>query len=66
MKTLDIQVNKSRKNNIFSVKMNLDRFETLAASFGMFNPDFLKSVKKAEGDYKAGRIRKISSLKEIM
>jgi DUF1365 family protein len=65
MKTLNMQINKSR-GNIFSVKMDKDRFEALAASLGFFSKDFLKSLKNAEGDHKAGRTRKIKSLKEII
>ena len=48
------------------VEMDADRLERLAANFGMFNPDFLASVKRAERDYEAGRVRKIHSLRELI
>ena len=48
------------------VEMDADRLERLAANFGMFNPDFLASVKRAERDYEAGRIREIHSLRELI
>lgn len=47
------------------VEFDVDQFERLAAAFGMFNPDFIKRLDKAEKDVKAGRIRKINSLKDL-
>lgn len=48
-----------------TVEINADQLERLAANFGFFNEEFLKSVEHAEADYKAGRITKIASLKDI-
>ena len=48
-----------------SVELDASRFERLAASFGLFNPDFLKSLDRAEKDYQAGRVKKVSSLGEL-
>jgi len=45
--------------------MDADKFERLAADLGLFSPEFLKSLNRAEKDYKAGRIKKIKSLKEL-
>ncbi len=47
------------------VEMDADKFERMAAYFGMLNPDFLKSVERAEQDYKNGRIREVRSLREL-
>ena len=47
------------------IEMDADRFEKLAADFGFFNPDFLKSLDRAEKDVRAGRIYKLKSLKEL-
>lgn len=44
------------------VEIDANRFERLASSLGFFNPDFLKSLDRAEKDFKAGRIRRISTL----
>lgn len=49
----------------FLVEMDADRFERLAANLGFFSPEFLASLSRAEKDLKAGRIRKIKSLKEL-
>ena len=46
--------------------MDANRLERLAADFGMLNPDFLKAVEQSERDYKAGRFRKIKSLRELI
>ena len=48
-----------------TIELDADKFEKLAALFGMFNPDFLKSVARAEKDYKAGRVIKFKSLKDL-
>ena len=48
-----------------TVELDADKFEKLAALFGMFNPDFLKSLAKSEKDYKEGRFIKFKSLKDL-
>jgi len=54
-----------KRNNRVLVEMNADRFERLAAEFGFFGKEFLKSLERAEKDVKAGRIRKVQSLKQL-
>ena len=60
--TIKERENRSRKATI---ELDADKFEKLAGVFGLFNPDFLKSLDRAEKDYKAGRVLKIKSLKEL-
>jgi hypothetical protein len=62
--TMTINPKTKRRKNI-SVELDADKLERLAASLGFFNPDFLDSIDRAEKDYKAGRVKKISSLKEL-
>jgi len=45
--------------------MDVEKFERLAADLGFFSPEFLKSLDRAEKDYRAGRFKKIKSLKEL-
>jgi hypothetical protein len=45
--------------------MDAARFEKLAADFGFFSKDFLRSLERAEKDVKAGRVRRIKSLREL-
>ena len=47
------------------IEVDADKFERLAADFGLFNPDFLKSLERAEHDPRAGRIRKLASLHDL-
>jgi len=47
------------------VEMDIKKFEKLAADLGLFNPEFLKSLNRAEKDYRAGRFKKVKSLKEL-
>ena len=60
--TIKPRANHSRK---ILVEMDADKFERLAANLGLFNPEFLESLDRAEKDYKADRITKIKSLKEL-
>jgi len=46
----------------FTVSFDADRFERVAAGFGMFGEEFLESLDRAEKDVKAGRVKKIKSL----
>ncbi len=47
------------------VELDAEQFERVAASFGLYNPDFLKSIDRAEQDFRAGRTRKVRSLKDL-
>lgn len=49
----------------FSVEMDADKLESLAASFGLFNPDFIKSLNRAEREYRSGKYKKTKGLKEL-
>jgi len=62
--TVTIKQSRSRAKKIL-IEMDAEKFERLAATLGFFSPDFLKSLDRAEKDYKAGRFRKIKSLKEL-
>ena len=63
MSSLELTIKK--RNHHVLVEMDADRFEKLAADFGFFSKEFLKSLERAEKDVKAGRIRKIQSLKHL-
>jgi hypothetical protein len=63
MASLEVTIKK--KNNRVLIEMDADRFEKLAADFGFFSEDFLKSLDRAERDLKAGRVTTVKSLKEL-
>jgi len=46
MSSLELTIKK--RNNRVLVEMNADRFERLAAEFGFFGKEFLKSLERAE------------------
>ena len=48
-----------------TIEFDADKFEKLAATFGFFNPEFLKSLDRAEQDIKAGRVKRLRSLKDL-
>jgi len=60
--TIKPRLNRPRK---ILIEMDADKFERLAANLGFFSSEFLESMTKSERDYKAGRIKKIKSLKEL-
>ncbi len=62
--TLTIKQSEVRRGNIH-VEMDLYKFEKMASLFGFFNPEFLKSIERAEEEYKQGKVKKIASLKDL-
>ena len=56
----------SKKPKTISVEFSSAQFEKIAAVFGMFNPDFLKSLARSEAQFRKGQVRKIKSLKDLM
>jgi hypothetical protein len=66
MVSLNITINQN-KNRLrrATIELDADKFEKLAGIFGLFNQEFIKSLSRAEKDYRAGRVFKIKSLKEL-
>lgn len=66
MVSLNITIRQGKKRPRKTVvEFDANEFEKLAAHFGFFNPDFLKSLSRAERDAKAGRVKKLRSLKDL-
>lgn len=63
--TITIKKPQTKRSHKILVEMDAEKFEKLAASLGFFNPEFLKSLQRSEGDFKTGRFKKIESLKEL-
>ena len=59
-----ITIEKSRSGK-FRIEVDIDKLERLADALGLYNPEFLKSLERSEKDYREGRYRKITSLKEL-
>ena len=47
------------------VELDANRLERLASNLGFYSSDFIKSVERAEKDYRAGRVKKVSSLRHL-
>lgn len=63
MNTIAIKTSSVGKKVI--VELDANRLERLASNLGFFSTDFLKSVDRAERDYRAGRVREVGSLSEL-
>lgn len=66
MNTLNVTIKPSadHSQNI-QIEMDVSQFERMAIALGFFNQEFLESLDRAESDYKAGRVKKIKSLKSL-
>lgn len=66
MASLNITIKQDNRHPKKTVlEFNADQFERVAAAFGFFNPEFLKSLDRAEKDVKAGRVKRLRSLKDL-
>lgn len=65
MASLNITITPQNNTKRVSVELDADKLEKLAADLGFFNKDFLRSLARAEKDYRSGRIKAIESLKEL-
>lgn len=54
-----------RGRRTLRIELDADKLERLAGNFGLFNPEFLDSLERAEADVRAGRVRRIASLKTL-
>lgn len=63
MYTLPVTISKLKRK--LKIEVDADKFERLAAIFGFFNKDFLRSIDTAEEEYSSGEVEKISSLKDL-
>ena len=62
MATITIQKLKERTAR---VEINLDQWERLADIFGFYRPEFLSLLKQSLKESKSGKVRTISSLREL-
>ena len=66
MASLNITIKtKTDHSEKFLVELDFNKFEKLASSLGLFSEDFLKSLDRAEKDYKEGKVQKLRSLRSL-
>jgi len=58
MTDIKIEINKNK----YKIVINRDRWEKLAADLGLYNEEFIKSVKRGLKDYKKKRVYKLKDL----
>ena len=49
----------------FAVEIDRHGFERLADSLGFFSKEFTASIERAEADIRAGRVKKLRSLRDL-
>lgn len=54
-----------RGRRTLRIEVDADRLERLAADLGLFRPEFLVSLDRAEADVLKGRVRRITSLAQL-
>lgn len=60
-----LSIKTERRGKTITIRMDAKRFERLAATFNFFSKEFLDSIERAERDVRAGRVRRIKSLKDL-
>lgn len=63
--TFELQKKRVGRKRSVTLTFDANRFERLAEVFGLYNPEFLESLDRAEVDSRAGRLRKIKSFKDL-
>jgi len=58
MADITIEINKNK----YKIVINRDRWEKLAGDLGLYNEEFIKSVKRGLNDYKKKRVYKLKDL----
>lgn len=65
MATLTIDLKKQRGKKKLSVDIDKYQFERLMSALGLFQDGFLESLDRSEKDIKAGRVKKLRSLRDL-
>ena len=62
---LDLTVKTIKETQKVVVEMDVNRFERLAAGFGLFREEFLESLDKAEQELALAKTKILKSLKSL-
>jgi hypothetical protein len=60
-----ITIERKPNSKRVTVEIDAERLERLAASLGLFSPDFLKSLSRSEKDIALGKTKRLRSLREL-
>ena len=64
MPSLSLQLSRKGSKEIV-VKIDAARLERLASTLGLYHPDFLRSLERAEADVAAGRVKRLRTMKDL-
>ncbi len=65
MRMATITIEKKPNSKQFTVKMDAEKFERLAANLGFFNADFLDSVARSEREIDTGKTKRLQGLRKL-
>lgn len=60
-----LEPKQTKKARTLRVIIDRDQLERLAAVLGLYRPEFLESLDRAEADVAAGRVTKLRSLADL-
>lgn len=60
-----ITIERKPNSKRVTVQIDAERLERLAASLGLFGPEFLKSLARSEKDIALGKTKRLRSLREL-
>ena len=63
--TLNFNIRQETNGRKVVVEMDIDKFEKLAADLGFFQPEFLKSVDRAEREIVQKKTKRLRGLKDL-
>ena len=55
----------AKTDKTITIQVDRSRFERLADMFGLYRPEFLRSIDRSSTDIKAGCVKKLRSLKDL-
>ena len=65
MPKLPVRITPKETARKIQVELDRDDFERVAAALGLYHPDFLKSLDRAEADVRAGRVKRLRALRDL-
>ena len=63
--TISIAPRSKSRGRKFIVEINRERFEKLISNLGLFNPEFLRSLERAEQQITKGKTKRLRSLRDL-
>ena len=62
---LPLTIRPSARGRKFTIELDRNRMERLAANLGLFRPEFLASLERAERDITQKKVKRLRSLRDL-